>query len=67
MKFGIWILFAFLDFLGGSDGKASVYNAGDPGSIYVYIYVHICVYVYIYIFFFLTALGLSCSMQDPVP
>ena len=22
-----------LDFLGGSDGKASVYNAGDPGSI----------------------------------
>ena len=20
-------------FLGGSDGKASVYNAGDPGSI----------------------------------
>ena len=23
----------FLGFLGGSDGKASVYNAGDPGSI----------------------------------
>ena len=23
----------FLDFPGGSDGKASVYNAGDPGSI----------------------------------
>ena len=23
----------FLDFSGGSDGKASVYNAGDPGSI----------------------------------
>ena len=22
-----------LDFLGGSDSKASVYNAGDPGSI----------------------------------
>ena len=22
-----------LDFPGGSDGKASVYNAGDPGSI----------------------------------
>ena len=21
------------DFVGGSDGKASVYNAGDPGSI----------------------------------
>ena len=21
------------DFLGGSDGNASVYNAGDPGSI----------------------------------
>ena len=21
------------DFLGGSDGKASAYNAGDPGSI----------------------------------
>ena len=25
-------LFVF-DFPGGSDGKASVYNAGDPGSI----------------------------------
>ena len=25
----VWIL---LDFPGGSDGKASVYNAGDPGS-----------------------------------
>ena len=23
----------FFDFLGGSDGKASVYNAGDPGLI----------------------------------
>ena len=23
----------FMDFLGGSDGKASVYNAGDPDSI----------------------------------
>ena len=23
----------FVDFRGGSDGKASVYNAGDPGSI----------------------------------
>ena len=23
----------FKDFAGGSDGKASVYNAGDPGSI----------------------------------
>ena len=23
----------FKDFPGGSDGKASVYNAGDPGSI----------------------------------
>ena len=23
----------FQDFPGGSDGKASVYNAGDPGSI----------------------------------
>ena len=22
-----------MDFPGGSDGKASVYNAGDPGSI----------------------------------
>ena len=22
-----------MDFLGGSDGKASAYNAGDPGSI----------------------------------
>ena len=25
--------FLFLDFPGGSDGKASAYNAGDPGSI----------------------------------
>ena len=23
----------FMDFPGGSDGKASAYNAGDPGSI----------------------------------
>ena len=34
----IWVvkLFSvqfFCDFPGGSDGKASVYNAGDPGSI----------------------------------
>ena len=27
------ILRALVDFPGGSDGKASVYNAGDPGSI----------------------------------
>ena len=26
-------LFLLLDFPGGSEGKASVYNAGDPGSI----------------------------------
>ena len=26
-------LFFFLDFPGGSDGKASAYNAGDLGSI----------------------------------
>ena len=25
--------FVLLDFPGGSDGKASAYNAGDPGSI----------------------------------
>ena len=25
--------FPFVDFRGGSDGKASVYNAGDPGLI----------------------------------
>ena len=24
-----------IDFPGGSDGKASAYNAGDPGSIHV--------------------------------
>ena len=27
------IFFFDLDFPGGSDGKASTYNAGDPGSI----------------------------------
>ena len=27
----LWAFFPFLS--GGSDGKASVYNAGDPGSI----------------------------------
>ena len=26
-------VFPLTDFPGGSDGKASVYNAGDPGSI----------------------------------
>ena len=26
-------IYNVLDFPGGSDGKASVYNAGDPGSI----------------------------------
>ena len=25
--------FTFMDFPGGSDGKVSVYNVGDPGSI----------------------------------
>ena len=31
----IWFLFVFVskDFPGGSDGKASTYNAGDLGSI----------------------------------
>ena len=29
---GEWIC-ALVDFPGGSDSKASVYNAGDPGSI----------------------------------
>ena len=29
---GEWIS-ALVDFPGGSDSKASVYNAGDPGSI----------------------------------
>ena len=28
-----WLILLSLDFPGGSDGKASVYNAGDPGSI----------------------------------
>ena len=28
-----FLLTSFPDFPGGSDGKASVYNAGDPGSI----------------------------------
>ena len=27
------ILLCFSDFPGGSDGKASAYNVGDPGSI----------------------------------
>ena len=27
------IRLVYLDFLGGSDGKASAYNAGDPDSI----------------------------------
>ena len=27
------LLYLELDFPGGSDGKASAYNAGDPGSI----------------------------------
>ena len=29
----LFFSFLFLDFPGGSDGKASAYNAGDPGSI----------------------------------
>ena len=29
---GVWYVLS-LDFPGGSDGKASAYNAGDPGSI----------------------------------
>ena len=29
---GICIPMADMDFLGGSDGNASTYNAGDPGS-----------------------------------
>ena len=31
--FGIFFSKYFWDFPGGSDGKASVYNAGDPGLI----------------------------------
>ena len=31
--FGIFFSKYFWDFPGGSDGKASVYNAGNPGSI----------------------------------
>ena len=27
------IVVTIMDFPGGSDGKVSVYNAGDPGSI----------------------------------
>ena len=27
------IVVTIMDFPGGSDGKATVYNAGDPGSI----------------------------------
>ena len=27
------LFFFLIDFPGGSDGKASAYNAGDPGSI----------------------------------
>ena len=32
-QIGNKINFSCLDFPGGSDGKASAYNAGDPGSI----------------------------------
>ena len=28
-----WLLNHSLDFPGGSDGKASAYNAGEPGSV----------------------------------
>ena len=31
--FAIYLVLYISDFPGGSDGKASVYNAGDPGSI----------------------------------
>ena len=31
--YDIWVLVFFLDFPCGSDGKASAYNVGDPGSI----------------------------------
>ena len=30
---GFMLMYGKTDFPGGSDGKASVYNAGDPGSI----------------------------------
>ena len=33
LHFFILSLFDMLDFPGGSDGKAAVYSAGDPGSI----------------------------------
>ena len=29
----LWFTVSSMDFPGGSDGKASVYNAGDLGSI----------------------------------
>jgi len=29
----LYVCFLLLDFPGGSDGKASAYNAGDPGSV----------------------------------
>ena len=29
----LYTVICLMDFLGGSDSKASVYNAGDPGSI----------------------------------
>ena len=28
-----WVIYSMFDFPGGSDGKASAYSAGDPGSI----------------------------------
>ena len=31
MSYIIYVI--YIDFLGGSDGKVSVYNAGDPGLI----------------------------------
>ena len=29
----MWCVCVYMDFPGGSDGKASAYNVGDPGSI----------------------------------
>ena len=59
----IYIYISICDFPGGSDSKASVYNAGDLGSIpgsgrsagegngnpYTYTYIYTYIYICIYI------------------
>ena len=60
----IYIIYMYMGFPGGSEGKVSAHNAGDPGSIpgsgrspgegngnplqYVFIYIHTHTHTYIY-------------------